>query len=364
MFGVGGKPSWITSLNSMLGSASSGLAVDFRTGMMLARGGSTPYIGPLSGKFTYTSPSTKYVRDSAGTLVAGTTLRCHYGEDGLAYGLLCEEQRINKFLNSAIGVTQAVTVTAVAHTLSFRGTGTITLSGVSTAGPLVGTGANAFVSLTFTPTAGSLTLTVAGDVRNVNLEVGAYSTSWIETTGAQVTRAADDIRLDTSLFPYNQFGAGTLVWVGRNLTPDNGAGTGTVGSATAYLMTFTQAASPSSNAIELIRSNSSTRVYKGELAARNNSATTTYVDTTEDNAALLNARKVLAGTWGAATGSANVTGRVSANGVAAVSSAVMNPPSSISVTRLVLGYGQVIEGIVYLPELKSAADLQTLSGSL
>jgi len=69
--------------------------------------------------------------------------------------------------------TQTVAVTAVEHVLSFWGTGTVTLSGTSTAGPLVGTGANDRVSLTFTPTAGNLTLTVSGTVTNAQLERSA-----------------------------------------------------------------------------------------------------------------------------------------------------------------------------------------------
>jgi hypothetical protein len=69
--------------------------------------------------------------------------------------------------------TQSVTVAAVQKTLSFRGTGTVTLSGASTAGPLVGTGANDIVSLTFTPSAGSLTLTVSGTVNDAQLNTGA-----------------------------------------------------------------------------------------------------------------------------------------------------------------------------------------------
>jgi hypothetical protein len=69
--------------------------------------------------------------------------------------------------------TQSVTVAAVQKTLSFRGTGTVTLSGASTAGPLVGTGANDIVSLTFTPSAGSLTLTVSGTVNDAQLNAGA-----------------------------------------------------------------------------------------------------------------------------------------------------------------------------------------------
>jgi hypothetical protein len=87
-----------------------------------------------------------------------------------------------------------VTVTAVAHTLSFYGTGTITLSGVSTSGPLVGTGAYPQrVSLTFTPTAGSLTLTVTGSCKFVQLEVGSFASSFIPTAGSSVPRNADNL---------------------------------------------------------------------------------------------------------------------------------------------------------------------------
>lgn len=44
--------------------------------------------------------------------------------------------RRNKLLATTTLATQSVTLTASAHTLSFKGTGTVTLSGASTAGPL------------------------------------------------------------------------------------------------------------------------------------------------------------------------------------------------------------------------------------
>ena len=69
------------------------------------------------------------------------------------------------------------TVTAVQHVLSFTGTGSVARSGVST-GTLVGTGANDRVQVAFTPTAGSLTLTITGDVRNLQLETGATRTTY------------------------------------------------------------------------------------------------------------------------------------------------------------------------------------------
>jgi hypothetical protein len=86
--------------------------------------------------------------------------------------------------------TQSVTVTAAAHTLSFTGTGTVTLTGASTAGPLVGTGAGNRVNLTFTPTAGSLTLTVVGSVTFAQLELGSTATAYQKvTTQYDVTEA-------------------------------------------------------------------------------------------------------------------------------------------------------------------------------
>lgn len=95
----------------------------------------------------------------------------------------------NLLLNSAILSTQAVPTVAQPYTLSFIGTGTVTLSGTSTAGPLVGTGATNRVSLTFTPTAGQLTLTVSGTVEQAQLEQRSQVTAYTPTTTQPISNS-------------------------------------------------------------------------------------------------------------------------------------------------------------------------------
>lgn len=112
--------------------------------------------------------------------------------------LRMEPSRTNILLNSETLSTQSVAVTNVAHTLSFYGTGTIVLSGAHSA-TLVGTGSTSRVVLTFTPTAGTLILTVSSNVKNAQLEVGAYETSYIETTSTSVLRNSDSFSLTNLL---------------------------------------------------------------------------------------------------------------------------------------------------------------------
>lgn len=110
-------------------------------------------------------------------------------------GLLIEGARTNLLLNSAVLSTQNITVTAVAHTISFYGTGSVTLSGAAT-GTLNGTGAFPNrAQLTFTPSAGTLTVTVTGSVLNANCGPGSFASSWIPTTAATATRAGEAARI-------------------------------------------------------------------------------------------------------------------------------------------------------------------------
>jgi hypothetical protein len=149
-----------------------------------------------------TGPNISFVRasaanyfNSAGVLTSAAVDEPRFDHDPVTLeskGLLVEVARTNLLLNSASLSTQSVVVTAVPYTLSFYGTGTITLSGVSTAGPLVGSGAFPTRStLTFTPTAGTLTLTVTGTVEYAQLEAGSFASSYITTAGASATRSSD-----------------------------------------------------------------------------------------------------------------------------------------------------------------------------
>lgn len=146
---------------------------------------------PVEFEFIRATSATRV--NSAGLIevVGNNVPRLDYSGGGCP-SLLLEPQRTNLVFPSASGTTQSVTVTAVPHTLSFYGTGSVTLSGVAS-GTLVGvgTGVSNRVSLTFTPTAGSLTLTISGAVNNWQLEAGSFATSLIITTTEAVTRLAD-----------------------------------------------------------------------------------------------------------------------------------------------------------------------------
>ncbi len=167
---------------------------------------------------SFTRASTATYFDNTGTMQTAAIDARRFNYDPVtlqSLGMLAEDQRTNLVLNSATGTNQSVTVTAVAHTLSFYGTGTVTLSGAFV-GSLVGTGAYPVRStLAFTPSAGSLTLACTGTIQFIQVEAGAQATSYIPTTGATVTRAADmPLSSATTPVPYATWGNdGVGTWI-------------------------------------------------------------------------------------------------------------------------------------------------------
>jgi hypothetical protein len=147
-----------------------------------------------TGSITRSTVGTYF--DSTGTMqtAAINAVRVDYEPITKEFrGVLVEAASTNILLNSTTLSTQSATVTASQYILSFYGTGTVVLSGVHAA-TVVGTGAYPIrTSYTFTPTAGSLTLTVTGTVQKAQLELGVNATSWISTNGSPATRAADII---------------------------------------------------------------------------------------------------------------------------------------------------------------------------
>lgn len=127
------------------------------------------------------------------TVVGNDVVRIGYNPLSLTSppAAIFENAATNLLLNSATLSTQTITVTSVTNVLSFYGTGTVVLSGAFSA-TLAGTGTSVTRSaLQFTPAAGSLTLTVTGSVTMAQVEVGTSATTWITTTSAAATRAAD-----------------------------------------------------------------------------------------------------------------------------------------------------------------------------
>jgi len=167
----------------------------------------------LDSRITATRASTKTYFNSSGTLTLAAIDEFPAEYDPVTLqprGRSIWEARTNLLLNSLLDgtnlATQNVTVAAIPYTLSFYGTGTVTLSGVF-AGALVGSGAFPTIStLTFTPAAGALTCTVTGTVQFANIEAGSFSTAFIPTAGATATRSADIMTVTGANFNswYNQ----------------------------------------------------------------------------------------------------------------------------------------------------------------
>lgn len=155
----------------------------------------------LAGAVTHSRASGATYLDSSGTLqtAASGEIRdqAYAYVDGVPTGpyLLTEPDAVNLLHSTNALITQTEEVTAQPYTLQFTGPGTVTLSGAYS-GSLVGTGAGEVnrVYLTFTPTAGTLTITVSGTVTDAQLEAGSIPTSYIPNlAGSGSAARAEDV---------------------------------------------------------------------------------------------------------------------------------------------------------------------------
>lgn len=220
---------WYTPWLSPTSAVIPGLVLDFNVGTYGVAG----MIGTLASTMTFSRASQAIRTDQTGALeVLGPDIaRIDYDPISLAQtGLMLENTATNLFLQTDAPASQSIAVAAVPHVLSFYGTGTITLSGAHTA-TVVGTGPYPGRTVySFTPTAGSLTVTLSGVVQSPQLEEGPAASSFIPTSASAAARS-DDIA-SVPLGGWFDTNAGTLVFDGvlnhalandRIVELDNGA---------------------------------------------------------------------------------------------------------------------------------------------
>ncbi|MFD1328306.1 LamG-like jellyroll fold domain-containing protein [Mycoplana ramosa] len=193
--GLGGIASEDDVAAALLATFGAGIGGMWRNGVMptldldfTSRNGA-----PFKGNLTRSSVG-GYVRNSSGAMVptANSEPLVDFGADGKPLGTGFFGPYTQLLLNSGALSTQNVTTTAQSYTLSFWGTGSVTLSGSAT-GTLVGTGTDNRVSLTVTATAGALTLTVSGTVTRAMLTAGNVVYPYVESAGATVARNLDSM---------------------------------------------------------------------------------------------------------------------------------------------------------------------------
>lgn len=150
--------------------------------MLTNRGYPTPDVSAIFAKDVYdwTAVSTLSSMPSGGSISRAGNAMLYDSTGKLTYA------PNNLLLNTATLSTQSVTTAAINYILSFSGTGSVALSGAYT-GNLAGTGASNRVSLAFTSTAASLTITVTGSVTSAQLEAVTYQTTpstYVATTAS------------------------------------------------------------------------------------------------------------------------------------------------------------------------------------
>lgn len=207
----GANVAWDTYWKSPLSQTAPALVMDFAANAYGVDGAAQTLSAILS---FFRSSSASYV-DASGQMqtAAIDTPRLDHDPNSLApAGLLVESATTNLIVNSDVPAGQTVTVTANPHVLSFYGTGTVTLGGAHVASV---TGTGAFpdrTELTFTPTAGDLTIAFAGSITAPQLEERSSASSYV-ATGASAQSRSEDVP-NVGLGAWFSSTAGTIVFSG------------------------------------------------------------------------------------------------------------------------------------------------------
>jgi beta-glucanase (GH16 family) len=184
------------------------------------------YRGGAMDKITFSRASSATAFDINGNIITVAANVPRFDYDPFSHipkGLLIEAARTNMVLNSSLLATQDIAVNASQRTLSFFGTGTVTLSNAFSA-VVIGTSPTARTIYSYLPVAGTVTLTVSGTVQYCNDEEGEDYTSWIQTTSSPITRALEVAEITGTNFSswYNQ-AEGTFYVAGAIRDLDGGA---------------------------------------------------------------------------------------------------------------------------------------------
>lgn len=159
----------------------------------------------------FTSGSTGTYFDSTGTLqtAASNIPRITYNPDGNTFvGLLIEKAATNTVVTALTSLPSGTAVSTVslanttAYVVSYRGIGTVTISGAVSKVITGGANANSLVTSTFTTTsAATATVTVSvANIKYLQIELGTEATSYIANNG---TRTAEVINGGSSTITNN-----------------------------------------------------------------------------------------------------------------------------------------------------------------
>jgi hypothetical protein len=300
----------------------------------------------LPGATTFSRASSGWVVGAAGIVksYAANLPRFDYDANGALLGLRIEgaATRLNT-IAAAPTAPENITVTAQVYTISFSGTGSVVLSGAHAA-TVGGAGAlPARAAYTFTPTAGTLTVTPSGTVQNLQLETGPLATSPILGEGGAVTRAADMVTVNLSGIDFNP-SEGAL-FLDAYTAP--GIGTGIYQSPAAL-------DNGGSSSIQIIRGPS--RYVSASVAVGG----ATQAALASSAAILDNTRFRLAFSW-----AANAF-RLSFNGGAVTEDTTGTVPTGLSTLRIGMSTGVYpwnghIRHLAYFPRALTASQLQAMS---